>query len=47
MLADDSTVAVGNVQVKASSIRRVIQLVENHPNETLAIIRGWMASDHE
>lgn len=46
MLADDSTVAVGNVQVKASSIRKVVQLVENHPNETLAIIRGWMASDH-
>ena len=46
MLADETTIAVGNVQVKASSIRRVVQLVENHPNETLAIIRGWMASDH-
>ena len=46
MLADESTIAVGNVQVKASSIRKVTQLVENHPNETLGIIRGWMASDH-
>jgi hypothetical protein len=38
-------VSVGNLQVKASSIRKVTKLVETYPNETLAIIRAWIASD--
>lgn len=45
LLTDDSMVSVGNLQVKASSIRKVTQLVESYPNETLAIIRAWIAAD--
>lgn len=32
-------------QVKASSIRKVSEVVANHPDESLTIIRAWMAED--
>jgi len=28
--------------VKKSSVRKVAALVEQHPDETMAILRGWM-----
>jgi len=30
-------------QVKASSIKRVAEFVEKHPDESVAIIRNWVA----
>ena len=32
-------------QMRASSLRRIAGLVEKHPEETLAIVRGWMAEE--
>ena len=32
-------------KVKASSIRKVEEIVENYPNETVAVLRSWMADD--
>ncbi len=45
---DDDTVIMSNIQgqMRASSIRKVTQLVDRHPDTTLGIIRGWIATDH-
>lgn len=32
-------------KVKASTVKRVGEIVENHPTETVSVIRQWMASD--
>jgi len=43
--ADEAaTVNLANVQglMRASSIRRVSEFVEKHPEESLSIVRGWM-----
>ena len=32
-------------QMRASSVRRISNLVEKHPDETLSVMRGWMASE--
>jgi flagellar M-ring protein FliF len=29
-------------QVKASSIRRVVEFVESHPEESVALLRTWL-----
>ena len=29
-------------QVKASSVKRVAEFVDKHPDESVAIIRGWL-----
>ena len=44
---DDETMTMNNIQgqLRASSIRKVTQLVDRHPDTTLAIIRGWIAQD--
>jgi len=44
MIKDDSMVNLENIQgsVRASSIRHVAEMVEKHPQESLAIVRGWM-----
>jgi len=44
MIEDDSMVSLDNIQgaVRASSIRQVAEMVEKHPEESLAIVRGWM-----
>ncbi len=41
---DESMVAMGNVegQMRASAVRRITDLVEKHPEETVAIVRRWM-----
>jgi flagellar M-ring protein FliF len=43
---DDDIVTMSNIQgqLRASSIRKVTQLVDRHT--TLGIIRGWIATDH-
>lgn len=33
-------------QVKASSVKKVEDIVENYPNETVGVIRGWMSSEN-
>jgi flagellar M-ring protein FliF len=40
----EAMVAVANIegQLRASSIRRIADLVEKHPEESLAIVRTWM-----
>jgi flagellar M-ring protein FliF len=45
---DDDTMTMSNVhgQMRASSIRKVTQLVDQHPDTTLGIIRAWIATDH-
>ncbi len=42
--ADENMVNVGNVegQLRASSLRRLTDLVEKHPEESLTIVRAWM-----
>jgi flagellar M-ring protein FliF len=44
---DEDTLAVNNVrgQMRASSIRKVVELVNQHPDTTLGIIRGWLSAD--
>jgi flagellar M-ring protein FliF len=41
---DDSLVQVGNVegQMRASALRRLTEMVERHPEESLTIVRAWM-----
>jgi flagellar M-ring protein FliF len=44
---DDSMVEVSNFdgQIRASSIRRLTELVEKHPEESLSIMRAWMQQE--
>ena len=44
---DEETIALGSIQgqMRASSIRKVLKLVDQHPDTTLGIIRGWMSSE--
>ncbi len=45
--ADESMVTLGNVEgaLRASSLRNVAELVEKHPEESLAVMRGWMVKE--
>jgi flagellar M-ring protein FliF len=45
---EDDTLIMSNIQgqLRASSIRKVTQLVDRHPDTTLGIIRAWIATDH-
>lgn len=47
MLTDDSMVELANIegQMRASSIRKLAELVEKHPDESLSIMRGWMTQE--
>ena len=47
LLEDESMVRVANIegQLRASSIRRLTDLVEKHPEDCLSIVRGWMAQE--
>ena len=42
--ASDVMISISNVegQLRASSVRHIAGLVELHPEESLAIVRGWM-----
>ena len=48
MLSDDAMVEVANIegQMRASSLRRINELVTRHPDETLAIVRGWIVQEN-
>ena len=45
---DEDIVTMNNIQgqLRASSIRKVTQLVDRHPDTTLGIIRSWISTDH-
>ncbi len=47
-LTDETTVSLNNIegQIRASSIRQLVELTNSHPDTALAIIRGWMAGDN-
>ena len=47
MLVDESMVNMTNVegQLRASSIRKLSEMVEKHPEESLTIMRGWMTQE--
>lgn len=44
---DDSLINVQAVEgkVKASSVKKVEDIVINYPNETVSVLRGWMSSE--
>jgi flagellar M-ring protein FliF len=48
LIEDESMVNLAQIegQMRASSIRKVLDLADKHPDETLSIIRGWMAQEH-
>jgi flagellar M-ring protein FliF len=45
LLEDESMVDMANIegQMRASAIRKVSELAERHPEETVNIMRGWLA----
>ncbi len=49
MLADESPESAQSVeaQLRASAMRKIAELVEQHPEATLGIMRSWMAADKE
>ncbi len=44
---EESMVRIGNIDgaMRASSLRHVAELVEKHPEESLAVMRGWMVKE--
>lgn len=44
----DSMVDIANIEggIKSSSLKRITGLIDNHPEETLTVLRGWMMSSH-
>jgi flagellar M-ring protein FliF len=46
-MLDESMVNMAQIegQMRASSLRRIGELVEKHPEETLSIVRGWMVQE--
>ncbi|MBV9775734.1 MAG: hypothetical protein JO143_01665, partial [Acetobacteraceae bacterium] len=47
LLEDESMVSLAQIegQMRASSVRRVADLVERHPDETLTVVRGWIGRE--
>ena len=47
MLTDESMVSLFNVegQLRASSLRKLSDMVEKHPDESLAIMRSWLTQE--
>ena len=48
LLEDESMVNIAQIegQMRASSLRRISELVDKHPEETLSIVRGWMVQEN-
>ena len=48
MLEDESMVNIAQIegQLRASSLRKITELVDKHPEETLSIMRGWMVQEN-
>ena len=47
LLIDERMTTLANIegQLRASAIRKISDLVEKHPEESVAIMRGWMAQE--
>jgi flagellar M-ring protein FliF len=47
LLTDESMVSVQNIegQLRASAMRKLTELVEQHPEASLSIMRSWMTAD--
>ena len=47
LLEDESMVNISNIEgaIKASSIRRIADMMERHPEESMGIMRGWMQQE--
>ncbi|CAH2600385.1 Flagellar M-ring protein [Rhodovastum atsumiense] len=48
LLQDESMVRLANIdgQMRASSLRRLAELVDKHPEESLMILRAWMQQEN-
>ena len=48
-LEDEAMISLSQIegQMRASSLRKLADLVGKHPEETLTIMRGWMARENE
>ena len=48
LLEDESMVNIAQIegQMRASSLRKITELVDKHPDETLSIVRGWMVQEN-
>jgi len=44
---EESLIDIAGVEgkVKASSIRKVEEIIETYPDETVAVLRSWMADE--
>jgi flagellar M-ring protein FliF len=49
LLEDESMINIGQFEgaIKASSIRRIAEMMEKHPEEAMGIMRGWMQQEQE
>ena len=49
LLEDDSMINIGQFDgaIKASSIRRIAEMMEKHPEEAMGVMRGWMQQEQE
>jgi flagellar M-ring protein FliF len=47
LLEDESMINISNIEgaIKASSIRRIAEMMEKHPEEAMGIMRGWMQQE--
>ena len=47
LLADESMIEMANIegQLRASNLRKLAEMVEKHPDESLSIMRGWMSQE--
>ncbi len=47
LIEDESMISLANIegQLRAASIRQVVDLVGRHPEESLTIVRGWIAKE--
>lgn len=47
LLEDESMISIGNIEgaIKASSIRRIAEMMNDHPEESMGIMRSWMQQE--
>ena len=47
LLEDESMISIGSVEgaIRASLIRKVAEIMDKHPEESMAIMRGWMTQE--
>lgn len=47
LLEDESMISIGNIEgaIRASSIRRIAEMMNEHPEESMGIMRSWMQQE--